>query len=569
MALAADTALSRTDRLVAAAFFVAVFFFFLHPVREGDVWWHLSQGRFIVETLDLPDSDPLLYTANNPPTPMEEQMMKNYWLADSLYYLIVKAAGFGGLALLNATIFTAMFAAVWLTVRLGGLGSPTALLLLFPAMYEMQRFDEVRPHALSFLFVAVTIYLLESARLRRESAPARAVFSMSPVVALVPVMALWSNCHQGYTIGIGVIAIYMVSSAGEVFFRDTSASGRGGLVHLSLTGALAVIATLANPRGYRTAWESIVNVLRLPEYSSTIIEVKSLRAFAAQTGHKDILLVSVALTLGLAILLGVRWRRLVPAHAALAVGMAFAAWSAIRFLPFFLLTATAIGGFSLSDIRFPRAARLRPLGYLLVALLTIWFSVVSYRNLTSGAWPIMTNWVPTRAVSFMKEYGVPREVFNAEMWGGYAEWELGDTYRFFIDTRFSNTEAQRLYEQTMQGNKEEVFKKFGINTVLFYPVFDRKVQPLVLALQRDPAWRLVYADPEAVIYVREDVAGDLPTIDKELLWRHLVAFGTNEIRLNPESPAGYDILGTVAFYRGEWDKASRYLAQAEALRQQK
>lgn len=64
-------------------------------ISSEDTWWHLKQGELYVSSWSLPHQDPFAFTTGG------RQWIHYSWLADILFYLVFRAAGFPGLVLLR------------------------------------------------------------------------------------------------------------------------------------------------------------------------------------------------------------------------------------------------------------------------------------------------------------------------------------------------------------------------------------------------------------------------------------------------------------------------------------
>jgi len=76
----------------------------LVPLRNYDLFWHLATGRWIVEHHALPADDPFAVASDR------GAWINDEWLFDVIAYPLEKAIGFGGLTILRALFFAALFA---------------------------------------------------------------------------------------------------------------------------------------------------------------------------------------------------------------------------------------------------------------------------------------------------------------------------------------------------------------------------------------------------------------------------------------------------------------------------
>lgn len=190
-------------------------------LNDGDTFWHIAAGGWMIDHRAVLHSDPFSFTFAGKPWTTHE------WLSEVVMALVFRAAGWAGLMVMAAG---AMAATVFLTARvaarwLSGLALwPTVLLglsLIGPHLL-------VRPHLLTLPFLAAWLGELIEAR-----AEARA-----PRLAFLPVMALWANMHGSFLIGLGFLAPVALEAilAAPVPERQRTAA-RWGLFAVPATAA--------------------------------------------------------------------------------------------------------------------------------------------------------------------------------------------------------------------------------------------------------------------------------------------------------------------------------------------
>src|SRR4030043_1506627 len=96
----------RKKLLIVLSFVILLgsfFYVFVSPkLFDSDSWWHISTGRYIVETGSIPDKDPFSYTSNlvenrNLFQERENFILKQYWLCQGFFYLIYYYTGPAGI----------------------------------------------------------------------------------------------------------------------------------------------------------------------------------------------------------------------------------------------------------------------------------------------------------------------------------------------------------------------------------------------------------------------------------------------------------------------------------------
>jgi hypothetical protein len=126
---------------LASALLVA--FTLAGPLISGDLWWHLSNGRWMLNEGRLPGADPFSHTATHPAETQE-------YGSQLLLALVERSSGLLGLRVLAAVLGSALLWAVWLNARrrLPRVWAAAAV-ALFAALFALKW--ELRPHLLSAL----------------------------------------------------------------------------------------------------------------------------------------------------------------------------------------------------------------------------------------------------------------------------------------------------------------------------------------------------------------------------------------------------------------------------------
>jgi hypothetical protein len=214
-------------RLALLALFTLLGFFLCHSWYGPDIWYHLTWGRSLLAHQELiPHTQTLLAQ----PIPAN-----TYWLFQILAQLGYQT---GGIYLMSAA-----FAVLWLIIAVLWLHLAQAWLrpILFFAMIILcqLRFEQ-RPEVLSYLFLLVSIWLLQ--RRPMGSRP-----SWPSLAALVVVQALWTSVHSYFALGPFIAAAYALA----MLFGSREDRRSGAL----LFGA-AVLGSLLTPFGW-TVWENV------------------------------------------------------------------------------------------------------------------------------------------------------------------------------------------------------------------------------------------------------------------------------------------------------------------------
>jgi len=199
-------------------------------LQDADSFWHVTTGRLIVETGQVPSTDPYSFTYGGQPwTPHE-------WLSEVVMYLLDRFAGTTGSLVAFGVIIGAIavvHAAGLERMGLRALAIGPALAVGTTVMFP---YATVRPQAISWLLMTVLLWLLLSVR------PAR-----TWLLAAIPLLFVaWANLHGLYVVGLGFVAAY---AAFTVAGRTTMSARRWSVVGVSLAAVVASMLTPAGPQG--------------------------------------------------------------------------------------------------------------------------------------------------------------------------------------------------------------------------------------------------------------------------------------------------------------------------------
>jgi hypothetical protein len=531
------------DRLSAAAvlaFFVVVFFYFSHPLADGDLWWHLNTGRWIVTHRALPSADPFTYTVSPAFQERARMFVRANWLAEVVYFAVYRVGGFGGLRLFNAALFTAVAGVIYLTLRRPGLGRWWALLFTAPCVAAAWYYDELRPLGFSILLTAISLHLLERSR---EGQGGKCL------AALVPLTVLWANLHRGFPLLYLVLGPYAVVWLWQKRRREAR------------WVIAAAAASVLNPSGLRPVRAALSEAFQ-GTGRFLIIELARPWRFARVSGV-DGLYWPMLLTIAAAslLLLGLEWRRVRAEHAIAYALFAAAGFTAFRYSIYFVVVAAAVVA--------PYAARVlgarswRPVA---VAVLVAMGSMVrSAAPLTTQS--VYTGFLPEKAVAALVGYRLPGPLLNPYDWGGYISWVTWPRYEVFADSRLLDYSVYDTLQRLLREPAAPVLDAYGVNTVI-HPTADVAQAGsfrIVLELMADPKWKLVFSDPRATVFVRRSAAPGVPEVSKDPLGAYLLSLVARRMQARPAVPGDHFEIAAILQAIGRQEAAARAQAAGLAL----
>jgi hypothetical protein len=455
---------------IAGLLAAAVVLFAPQVLNDGDSWWHVTAGGWMLDHRRVLTADVFSYTFAGRPWHTHE------WLAEGLGALAFRAAGWSGVVLLHAIAAAAAMAILARQVgrSLAGLSLTLVLLLAFGCMAPSLL---ARPHLL-----ALPLLCAWTAGLVRARAQDRA-----PPLALALLMIPWANLHGGYFLGLALIGPFAVEAVAEA--KDARLAT---LRAWAVFGFASLAASLVTPFGL----SGLIFPFQLLGLSS-LTGVAEWRA--ADFSHVGPL--EIGLLAGLFVMLQ-RGVRIPPLRLALLLLLLHLSLQHARhemllavIAPMLLAEplAQALGGPRPTERDFVSGR-----GWAAACALT----AVALAGVRLAA-PVIRVDGPSAPIAALAH--VPAElrrepVLNDYAMGGYLIFE---GVRPFIDGRTDMygdafTNAYLRVERPDLAALDALLARWKVRwTVL------NAADPLVQVMDRRPGWRRLYADRWAVVHVRE------------------------------------------------------------------
>jgi len=196
-------------------------------LNDGDTFWHVAAGRWMLDHHAIPSADPFSFTFRGRPWVAHE------WLSEVLLAGAFAAAGWAGVMLLTAVSAGALAAimAAWLIRWLPPLSTAAALALGFACIAPGLL---ARPHLIVLPLAALWTAALLEARARGGA----------PALALALLMAIWANMHSSFILGLAIAGAFALEA-----LLDVSRWRRRALVGWGAFLAASALLCLATPNG--------------------------------------------------------------------------------------------------------------------------------------------------------------------------------------------------------------------------------------------------------------------------------------------------------------------------------
>jgi len=516
---------------------------FSPAIYDSDFWWHLCTGQYLAETHRLPVPDPFAWTTRlaRDTYPGESRTrqfnLTHEWLAQLAIYGVWHVAGPAGVVAVRAVSLTTFCALIGLAAWRRRAGVYAALLAALAAAAVVAKFALDRPYQVTYLFLAATLVLIEYRRL---------------IWLLPPMFLIWANSHSGYFLGWVILGAYCAESLVR----------RERAIRLWLVSAACIAVSAVNPNGFA--------VFRtLLDYRSSFLQSK-LNEWAPPNLWPPSAF-SVLLAAAAAIMLW-RWRKVRTADWLIFVAFAAASLSAERNV--FLMAAIAppiiaayLPGWGPATGTGGRYRALVPLAasVLLAGGLAFGIGRGAFFQFRTSEWRF-----PAGAADFLLQHRVTAPMFNTYEFGGYLIWRLWPAERVFIDGRALSESvfldyARILYNRdTSDGGPagEDLLDRYGVQAIVMntFESFGGTLYVLApsLADPNQSKWKLVYQEPQSLVFMRTPPPGVTP-IDSIEVFRHMETECDLHIAHEPQLPRCARSLGQMFARVGEFQRARKWV----------
>ena len=471
---------------------------------DAGIGWHIRTGQEILTTHAIPRVDPFSAQIRKPWIAWE-------WLYDVIVGRLELSAGPNGVVWFTAVVIATVFAAVFRLLVKRGTDVLVALLLTLLAMSASTIHFLARPHVLSWLFVLIWLWTLDSRESDEHHSDKR--------LWLLPLlMLIWVNVHGGFLLGLVLLGIFWLGSVWtwlrlkesriEESLQKIAAGKR--VRQLTLVGLASAVASLVNPYGWQLH-AHIYSYLSNRFFMDHIDEFQSPNFHGiAQRCFLVLLLLAVA---GLAC----RGNRFRLSQILLTLFAVYAALYSSRNIPISsIFLATIVGPLISLPVTKGFVRRMGVMdstrrGHLWPVIATVATLMIALNGGRVGSTSLMdahfdAGRMPVDAVSFVAQSGVHGPVLSPDYWGGYLIYRLYPRNEVVIDDRhdFYGEPFLRSYLTMMhvEPGWEDFFK--WRSSCLVLP----RSAALSAILSRIPEWKPVYSDDVAIVFVRSEVEAD-------------------------------------------------------------
>lgn len=462
--------------MLPLAFVVAAWFAALAAItglRDSDYFWHVRTGELILAD-GLPRTDPFSFTYAGGPWILHE------WVGEVALHVTREAVGLAGLVAIWSTLIGLMLLVMMVAIGRAGGGRLAAMAGSVLPGIAILPYVSLRPQLLSLVLLAGLVWLLIELRDGR-----RGLMLGLPVVFVV-----WSNVHGFWSIGLGIVAVYVAAS----WIGTTPV--RKDRVRLTLCAVAASLAVILNPYGF----DMLLYPLRYVDSGDWGLE--HINEWRSPDFHDATHWPLLALFLLMAVVRRRAQRTWLEVCAWLAlIGSLYA----LRVTPIAAILCGYVLGLSLVNVAIVRTRRPRHAqivdwvfaGALVVASFAVLLPFARADRIVDE------RDYPVAAVDLLASIEPDARVFAEYRWGGYVIHELsalGGTV--FVDGR-NDMYPQEILEdytaiQTGSENAERLLERYGASAVLLASDAPLAVRGLTAA------WCEVYRSEREVLWLARD-----------------------------------------------------------------
>lgn len=481
-------------------FFAFVLFFRSDQSFNQDLGRHLKTGEIILQNFSVPKINLFSYT--NPDFPF----INTHWLFGVTMFLLSQVTGLQMLLFFKILI---ILLAIWICLKIIPKENSALLLPIgFIFFHLLRERTDLRPEIFSFLFTALTYYILETfLRANRGN-----LLFILPLIQI-----LWINTHIYFFVGLVLQLIFLIYLGYQKIRFNLEFSK---LKLLGLIFLISIISSLLNPNG--------INGLLYPlkvtgNYGYTIVENQNI-FFLEKLGFSNSNFVFVKISAGIIIfilLLNLLRKKFDLKNTLIAFFGLTLALMHVRSLPYlvFLSLPAIMQDISLRKNRFVFTLSL--IASLLLLVESFFYLNGSYyeqKNANAKSSLIFEE-DGKEALDFVIKNKLPGPIFNNFDIGSYITYRAYPEYKVFVDGRpeaypagfFQSTyiPIQSDFAKFKEGEKIFQFKTIIFSHTDQTPWGQNFLQMII----KDPEWKIVFIDDYMIVLTRVDANDNLSQID--------------------------------------------------------
>lgn len=482
--------MNKTFRNVFEVYVFALSFFFAaRPLSDGDFWWHLKTGEYILNTRSIPRTDFFSFTNYG------RAWVAHEWLSEAIFYVIYSRVGFNVLIVVFA-LLTAL--AFWIAFKRSSsnplIGGTVALIGVWAILPNVG----VRPRIFTLLLSSVYLALLGRYVRRGQG---------REIWWLVPLMVLWVNLHGGFLMGLVLIGLTIVGIPLDAWAnREKLSSSLPQLKTLFMVLVACMLAACLNPHGI---W-----IYKFPfEIFLSPIQQQTVNDWLSPNFHQSEAVPLFMLILGTIAAFALSPKRPKLSEVILFLATLYMTLKSQRHVAILALVAVPLMADYLQNWITARSdgklfGPVAPNGGSRRATIV---TVLFLLPLVVFAWKLKTTVfeapaqvaidAPVKAVEYMQQNGiVGKTLTDPNIWGGYLIWKMPSNPVYIdgrIDMYGDEFVKEYLYITLGYIDWREPLDRYGVQIAIVAPK-----SVLATGMRNAPNWQQVYQDELAVVFTR-------------------------------------------------------------------
>jgi len=471
----------------SAAIFEAKNLFSLTALSNGDIWWHLRTGLWILQNHAVPHSGLFSQSAALP------------WTASSWGYDLKIAFAFRMLGLRSIPLLLMGFKTAFAVVSFllaGGLRGRfwPAVALSATAQYTLGSVQP-GPGYCSIVFFAVELLLLSE---NHDTGSVRLLFWLPPL------FLVWANLDVQFVYGILLLVLYLSTSFLQSLGQRSAIEHpqeKGAAVSAKNAGVVVTlcgIATFVTPYSYH-----LYGVFFASLTSASNRYFPNFHAMSFRQPRDYVLML---LTMGAFLALGLRRSRDLF-QIALMIGCTMLSFHAQRDAWLATLAAIAVIGEAIgnaaeagdADKRHTWNGQVLIAGGLAVAILIL-AAMLEIPRSHDALMAKVAQTYPVAACHYIREHQLPQPLFNFYDWGGFLTWYLPE-YPVAIDSRpglYDDDFVVQYFKAMNADMRYQAYPAMAQAGTLLLP----QNSPMGQALRTLPAFQVAYSDRVSVVLIK-------------------------------------------------------------------
>lgn len=500
----------------------------MKQLREPDVWWQLLAGRWMLEHGAVTHTDVFSYTMHG------AKWINVKWLYEVIIAFLEKGLGPEAVLLLQSTVNLAIVWLLYKTIRRVS-GSTSNILTVVVSLIAFLAISEYRmagrPEMISHLLCTAYLFLLWR----------NPHFEWKSLLFFIPLQCLWANMHEGYPVGLVILATATIGSfVSYLFNKEKQVLQQTGKI--ATVFVMSLLAVLFNPNGI-VLWQQPFEIYRqvwANKYTTELYSYVDIQYWTLQAKLHIAILLLVTAYWGIQLLKAIRQKQLKQFLSPVLAGyllliplFAYLSLTANRNIPFaqiILIPSLPIALSWLLVISRLRSIKLLNTIAEKAAVIAIVIAALFYVAVVSNKWYLFTKSPnkygihiamlnnPTGAADFIKQNNIKGTAFSDYFISSYLLWSNYPDYKSYIDLRDLDVFPAKFFDDYFSIYQQpskftELDKKYNFDYVVLSTSQLGSVQ---FNLYWGKDYNLVYVDPVASIFLKYTEANKPVNSNKQI-----------------------------------------------------